>query len=76
MEIAERAQALPLNIWKYKTSIETEEVTKNTFAIPFISTALGFDVFNPSEFIPEFTVDVGAKKAERADYAIAHNGQA
>jgi predicted type IV restriction endonuclease len=75
MEIAERAQALALKIRKHKTGIETEEATKNAFVMPFISTVLGYDVFDPAEVIPEFTADVGLKRGEKIDYAIAHNGQ-
>lgn len=75
MEIAERAQALALKIRKHKAGIETEEATKNAFVMPFISTVLGYDVFNPNEVIPEFTADVGTKKGEKIDYAIAHKGQ-
>lgn len=75
MEIAERAQALALKIRKQKAGIETEEATKNAFVMPFISTVLGYDVFNPSEVIPEFTADVGTKKGEKIDYAIVHDGQ-
>ncbi|MFC0543671.1 type I restriction endonuclease [Kutzneria chonburiensis] len=75
MEIAERAQALALKIRKHKADIATEEATKNAFVMPFISTVLGYDVFNPSEVIPEFTADVGTKKGEKIDYAIAHGGQ-
>ena len=37
--------------------------------MPFIQ-ALGYDVFNPAEVIPEFTADVGIKKGEKVDYAI------
>ncbi|MEV6605330.1 type I restriction endonuclease [Kutzneria sp. NPDC051319] len=75
MEIADRAQALALKIRKHKADIETEEATKNAFVMPFISTVLGYDVFNPSEVIPEFTADVGTKKGEKIDYAIVHGGQ-
>jgi predicted type IV restriction endonuclease len=75
MDIAERAQALALKIRKHKDNIETEEATKNAFVMPFISTVLGYDVFNPTEVIPEFTADVGTKKGEKIDYAIAHNGK-
>lgn len=75
MEIAERTQALALKIRKQKAAIETEEATKNAFVMPFISTVLGYDVFNPAEVIPEFTADVGTKKGEKIDYAIAHDGQ-
>lgn len=75
MDIAERAQALALKIRKHKEGIETEEATKNAFVMPFISTVLGYDVFNPAEVIPEFTADVGTKRGEKIDYAIVHNGQ-
>ena len=37
--------------------------------MPFIS-ALGYNVFDPSEVVPEFTADVGIKKGEKVDYAI------
>ena len=49
--------------------LETEEATKNALVMPFIA-ALGYDVFNPREVIPEFTADVGTKKGEKVDYAI------
>lgn len=74
MDIAEHAQALALRIRQHKAGIETEEATKNAFVMPFISTVLGYDVFNPAEVIPEFTADVGTKKGEKIDYAIVHNG--
>ena len=75
MDISERTQALALKIRKQKAGIETEEATKNAFVMPFISTVLGYDVFNPAEVIPEFTADVGTKRGEKIDYAIAHNGK-
>jgi hypothetical protein len=37
--------------------------------MPFIN-ALGYDVFNPTEVIPEFIADIGTKKGEKVDYAI------
>nr|WP_198154595.1 type I restriction endonuclease [Plesiocystis pacifica] len=49
--------------------LETEEATKNALVMPFIA-ALGYDVFDPSEVIPEFTADVGIKKGEKVDYVI------
>ncbi len=42
--------------------------------MPFIS-ALGYNVFDPSEVVPEFTADVGIKKGERVDYAIISEGR-
>jgi hypothetical protein len=37
--------------------------------MPFIQT-LGYDVFNPSEVVPEYVCDIGTKKGEKIDYAI------
>src|SRR5437763_11879596 len=42
--------------------------------MPFIS-ALGYDVFDPAEVVPEFIADVGIKKGEKVDYAIKHDGK-
>lgn len=50
-------------------TIQTEEATKTAIIMPFFS-MLGYDVFNPQEFVPEFTADVGIKKGEKVDYAI------
>lgn len=44
-----------------KEQINTEEATKNAFVIPFIQ-ILGYDIFNPTEVIPEFICDIGTKK--------------
>jgi hypothetical protein len=41
--------------------------------MPFLQ-LLDYDVFNPEEFIPEYTADVGIKKGEKVDYAIMKNG--
>ena len=41
--------------------------------MPFI-TALGYDIFDPKEVVPEFTADVGTKKGEKVDYAILQEG--
>lgn len=55
-----------------KDTITTEEATKMSMIIPFFQ-LLGYDVFNPSEFCPEYTADVGIKKGEKVDYAILIN---
>ena len=34
---------------------------------------LGYDIFNPAEFCPEYTADVGIKKGEKVDYVIIIN---
>jgi len=61
-------------ISKLKDSIETEEATKNAFILPMLQ-ALGYDVFNPLEVVPEFTCDIGTKKGEKIDFAIQKNGK-
>lgn len=52
-----------------KSQINTEEATKNAFVMPFIQ-ILGFDIFNPTEVVPEFICDIGTKKGEKVDYVI------
>jgi hypothetical protein len=59
---------------KLKDQIQTEEATKNAFIMPFIK-ALGYDVFNPFEVMPEFVADIGIKKGEKVDYAIVKDGE-
>ncbi len=51
-----------------------EEATKNALIMPFIA-ALGYDVFNPQEVVPEFVADVGTKKGEKVDYATMRDGE-
>lgn len=69
-EIRERLNSLAAKLEQQRSSIETEEATKNAFVMPFISLVLGYDVFNPHEVVPEFTADVGTKRGEKVDYAI------
>jgi len=42
--------------------------------MPFIS-ALGYNVFDPTEVTPELNADVGVKKGEKVDYAILMNAK-
>jgi predicted type IV restriction endonuclease len=69
MDLIDRIKDLASRVPKQIEHIQTEEATKNAFIMPFIS-ALGYDVFNPTEVIPEFTADIGTKKGEKVDYAI------
>lgn len=59
---------------KLYPQIQTEEATKTSLIMPFFQQILGYDVFNPDEFVPEFTADVGIKKGEKVDYAILIDG--
>jgi len=74
MEFHERIAALAAKVRQQGESIATEEATKNAFVMPFISTILGYDVFNPLEVIPEFTADHGVKRGEKVDYAVVKDG--
>lgn len=75
MEFSELLSAMSLKVHNQRDAIQTEEATKNAFVMPFISTILGYDVFNPLEVVPEFTADVGIKKGEKIDYAIMREGE-
>lgn len=57
-----------------KDQIGTEEATKNAFVMPFIQ-ILGYDIFNPTEVIPEFICDIGTKKGEKVDYVIKKDNE-
>lgn len=57
-----------------KEQIGTEEATKNAFVMPFIQ-ILGYDIFNPTEVIPEFICDIGTKKGEKVDYVIKRDNE-
>ncbi|MCT7993783.1 type I restriction endonuclease [Laspinema olomoucense] len=54
-----------------------EEATKQQLILPFLHT-LGYDIWDPSEVIPESIADVAIKKKaghlNKVDYAIAING--
>ncbi|MEH6736994.1 MAG: type I restriction endonuclease [Sulfitobacter sp.] len=56
-------------IKSHGSTISTEEAVKTSVILPFLQ-ALGYDVFNPSEVVPEFTADTIGKKGEKVDYAI------
>lgn len=70
MELIEKLNNLASKIRQQGAAIQTEEATKNAFIMPFIATVLGYDVFDPTEVMPEFVCDVGTKKGEKIDYAI------
>jgi hypothetical protein len=69
MDFKDQIKILGERVAKLKDQIQTEEATKNAFIMPFLQ-ALGYDVFNPIEVVPEFISDIGLKKGEKIDYAI------
>lgn len=74
MDFIDRLKQYSKRVESLKDNIQTEEATKTSLIMPFFS-LLGYDVFNPDEFIPEFTADVGIKKGEKVDYAILQEGK-
>lgn len=73
MDFKDQIKILGDRVTKLKDQILTEEATKNAFIMPFLQ-ALGYDVFNPTEVVPEYITDVGLKKGEKIDYAIFMEG--
>jgi len=69
MDFKDQIKILGDRVLKLNDQIQTEEATKNAFIMPFLQ-ALGYDVFNPMEVVPEFISDIGIKKGEKIDYAI------
>lgn len=74
MSFDEKIAALIQRLPRLGEHLQTEEATKNALVMPFIS-ALGYDVFNPQEVIPEYVADVGVKKGEKVDYTIMKDGE-
>lgn len=73
MDFKDQIKVIADRVVKLKDQISTEEATKNAFIMPFLQ-ALGYDVFNPLEVVPEFVADIGLKKGEKIDYAIFRDG--
>ena len=74
MDFADQITALAARASKQLEHIQTEEATKNALVLPFIN-ALGYNVFDPTEVVPEYTADVGIKRGEKVDYAIMREGR-
>ncbi|MCI7258939.1 MAG: type I restriction endonuclease [Ruminococcus sp.] len=74
MDFIDELKQFSKRVDSLKDKLPTEEATKSSLIMPFFQ-MLGYDVFNPDEFMPEFTADVGIKKGEKVDYAILNNGE-
>lgn len=69
MDSTAQIKALASRIPSMVSSIQTEEATKQFLILPFIQ-ALGYNVFDLQEVIPEFNANVGAAKKFKLDYAV------
>lgn len=74
MDLKIKLEQLQQKVSGLKDLIATEEATKNAFVMPFIQ-ILGYDIFNPTEVIPEHVCDIGTKKGEKVDYVIKNNDE-
>lgn len=74
MSIEKSLAMLSDRIRSQSSAMATEEAVKTSVVLPFFH-ALGYDVFDPSEVIPEFTADAVGKKGEKVDYAIKLDGE-
>lgn len=74
MDLVDQLQAIAHRYENAKSHLQTEEATKNAIVMPFIQ-ALGYNVFDPLEVMPELVSDIGTKKGEKVDYAIMRDGK-
>lgn len=73
MDYIDKLKDFSARVAQLSKVIQSEEATKNALILPFFQ-MLGYDVFNPMEFVPEYTADVGIKKGEKVDYAVVIDG--
>jgi len=67
--IEESLRAISERVKSHSSTMATEEAVKTAVVLPFLR-ALGYDVFDPTEVVPEFIADAVGKKGEKVDYAI------
>ncbi|WP_421362485.1 type I restriction endonuclease [Agrobacterium rosae] len=72
--IDESLRSIAERVKSHSSTMATEEAVKTAVVLPFLR-ALGYDVFDPSEVVPEFTADAVGKKGEKVDYAIKVDGE-
>lgn len=74
MDISKSISTLADRIELLRDNVSTEEATKHSFVMPFLQ-MLGYDVFDPTVIVPEYTADTGKRKHEKVDYAILKDGE-
>lgn len=72
--IEENLRSISERVKSHSSTMATEEAVKTAVVLPFLR-ALGYDVFDPTEVVPEFTADAVGKKGEKVDYAINIDGE-
>lgn len=74
MDFIDQLRSIGNQVSRMRETVQTEEATKQAFILPFLN-ALGYNVFDPTEVVPELCADVGVKKGEKVDYAIMQDGK-
>ena len=65
-EVRTRSGRFAGRVQHWESETPTEEATKTSLVLPFIQ-MLGYDIFDPTEVVPEFTADIGIKRGEKVD---------
>ncbi|CDZ48363.1 type I restriction endonuclease [Neorhizobium galegae] len=63
--IEESLRAIAERVKSHSSTMATEEAVKTAVVLPFLR-ALGYDVFDPTEVVPEFIADAVGKKEKRS----------
>jgi hypothetical protein len=74
MTLTESIKAIAGEVKEKHAHIKTREATKTAVVMPLV-TALGYNVFDPLEFVPHYIVTDLAHKRETVDYAILKDGK-
>lgn len=72
-EFAAEIRKIREHFLTHKDNVKTEQHTKTAFIQPLI-VALGYQLENPNEVVPEPVADLKAKKGEKVDYVIKWSG--
>lgn len=73
MDFKDNVLKLAERIKIQRDAVKTEEATKTSFIMPMIA-ALGYDIFDPFEVVPEMDCDL-TKQNDKIDYAIQKDGK-
>lgn len=63
--IEESLRAISERVKSHSSTMATEEAVKTAVVLPFLR-SLGYEVFDPTEVIPEFTADAVGKRVKRS----------
>lgn len=74
MDFSDHLAALAVRIPRQLDHLKTEAAVSAALVLPFIQ-ALGYNIFDPTEVVPEFDADVANRKGEKVDYAVLRDGQ-